>query len=287
MTTHVIGSNGHIGKRLLPHLDTVVKYSRSDAKDTIQIDLSDLSRFDFSRFSAGDFLIILAAISSLDLCEQNYAATYSVNVTGMRKLIDAALNNGANVLFFSSDAVNGNTGKAVFDENSIVSPFGKYAEMKFEIEQCFRANPNFKVFRLSYVFSIADKFTNHLLKSALSGKSFDAFSALYRNIVYIEDVVQAVVQLRRSFSKWDNCIFNISGGETLSRSQMAEIIKSEALSDLRINHVLPPSDFFETRVNIIATKSLYLSALLMREPTLFRQAVGTEFDRHNRSEGVF
>ena len=128
-----------------------------------------------------DFVVFLAAISSPDVCEKQYDFARAINVTGTAEFIENCIARGANVLFFSSDVVNGGTLPCSVDETYVGTPIGKYGEMKREIEQRFNGNPHFKVFRLSYVYSRQDKFSRYLDDCAAKGVCAEVFDALYRS----------------------------------------------------------------------------------------------------------
>jgi dTDP-4-dehydrorhamnose reductase len=149
--------------------------------------------------------------------------------------------------------------------------------MKYAIESQFFGNSYVKFFRLSYVFSNTDKFMNYLVSCAEKGECAKVFDALYRNVIYVDDIIDAVFKLRDSFSSWNNQLFNLSGNELLSRKNLAELYKSEVDPSLQYTIMMPDAEFFTARPNIIETKSLYLEALLGRKPMSIREAMRKEF----------
>ena len=230
------------------------------------------------KFDANDYVVLLAAISSPDICESQYELAYAVNVTGTGRLIDSALSVGAKVLFFSSDTVLGEA-RVAADENAPVNPLGAYAVMKCEIEQKYKAYNNFKVFRLSYVFSTADKFTSYIAQCSKTHTPAEVFNTLYRNVIYIDDVVDAIIALPNKFETYDNHLFHLVGNELLSRMDMAIILKEQVWSSLEVNTVDPPLGFFDRRPAVINTKSIYLQGLLGKQSASFKDAVKCEFGK--------
>lgn len=281
MKWHIIGSNSYIAKRLLRRLgssDTVVCYSRHPVSGEKLLDLTGFTKDSFVDLEPGDMVIVFAAISSPDECHKNYDASYYVNVVGTGALIEDSLACGARVLFLSSDAVIGST-KEEKDESMPVYPIGEYGQMKYFIEQQFSYHKNFKVFRLSYVLSKEDKFIKFLWKSAQQNMIPDVYDALFRNVVYLEDVIDAIVQLEKTFDSWDNSIFHICGPALLSRKNLAELYQHEVDPQLQFTVSIPPPSFFEARPNYIACKSLYLSQLLKRKPCKISDALKLEFQK--------
>lgn len=281
MKYHVVGSNGYIAKRLLQRLQTVqnvVSYSRHSGPDGISLDLANLKDTDFDQIEQGDYVVFLAAISSPDECQNHYEASYQVNVTGTKRFIAESLSRGARVLFFSSDVVVGAC-EEKRDESMPVNPVGEYGKMKYIIEQEFSSDTNFKVFRLSYVLSREDKFIKFLCKCTQENSIPDVYDALYRNVVYLEDVVDAIIALEKTFSEWSTPLFHISGPELLSRKDLAQIYQQVVDPSLKFTVSIPDSRFFDARPNTIAMTSLFFAKLLQREPTQVSRALQLEFKK--------
>ena len=283
MTIHIIGGNGYIARRITSNINresglflNVIKYDLSNHGDCVYFDLTSKQDVDSLKIGKSDFIVFLAAVSSPDICEDQYQFAYSVNVMGTSRLIDKALSAEAKVLFFSSDTVLGETCEAI-DENYSANPFGAYARMKYEIEEKYKTDKNFKVFRLSYVFSRTDKFTSYLINCAESCTTAEVYDSLYRNVIYIEDVIDAIIALYKTFEKHDNFLFHLAGGKLLSRVDMAETLKEEILTSLQITVKDTPPGFFDKRPPVINMKSLYLNGLLNRQTTSFKEAVKHEF----------
>ena len=278
-TWHIIGADGYIASCLLPRIPKnirVVTYTQSGAENSKKLELTDLMDRDFDGIKPGDYVVFLAAISSPDVCRDRYDFAYSINVTGTKKFIAECVARQANVLFFSSDVVIGATMTAA-DENVQPHPFGNYGAMKREIEEIFAHEKRVKVFRLSYVFSRQDKFMSYLNGCAQRGETADVFSALYRSVVYLGDVLDAILALADSFEAWENHIFHICGTQLLCRSDLAAIFQEKICPQLKYVTSVPDAAFFEARPNVIEAKSLYLQKLLHREPTKISDAVQLEY----------
>lgn len=281
MKIHVIGSTSYIAKRLLRRLDhrnDVICYARHGGPGVISLDLTDLNKSVFSQIDRGDFVVLLAAVSSPDECHIHYEASYQINVTGTKQFVEECLLRGARVLFFSSDVVVGACDVA-HDETMPVNPIGEYGQMKYAIEQAFSSHPNFKAFRLSYVLSKEDKFIKFLQKSSQNNEVPDVFDALYRNVVYLEDLIDGIIALEKTFTQWDTPIFHICGPELLSRKDLAQIYQQVVDPKLHFSVSVPGAAFFEARPNTIAIKSRYFSQLLQREPTKIAKALALEFKK--------
>lgn len=276
---HLIGSNGFIATRLQQRKipQPYLRYARGLNNYDVELDLTKPDQWDISKIHKGDFVVFLAANSSPDFCSEQPEKARMVNVNGTGQLIGKCLDLGAQVLFFSSDTVIGATDSPC-DETAEPHPFGAYAAMKREVELQFCREPGFKVFRLSYVFSREDKFFKYLASCLKIREKADVFDALYRNVIYIEDVIDAIIRLSETFDQWENSVFHLSGPELLSRKDMAEIFRTVVDNALDYSVRVPGQEFFAARPNRIETTSKYLKQLLGRCPTLFYDAVATEFN---------
>ena len=261
---HIVGANGYIGKQLCSKMDeqSIMYDCFSDIEDE-KCQKYDLVSSDNNAlgFNEGDVAILLAAISSPDICQNNYPLAYNVNVVGTSRFIDYCILKKVNVIFLSSDTVNGPT-NGVNDEHDEVNPFGNYAKMKYEIECKYRSSPFFKVLRLSYVLSTVDKFTSYLNKCISEKKEAEVFDGLYRNVIKIETVLEAIIKLALNFNFNDYYLVNVSGNQCLSRLDLAKWYKLKIDGRLEYREVEVPKEILKGRPNVISTKSLYLEKLL-------------------------
>jgi nucleoside-diphosphate-sugar epimerase len=109
-------------------------------------------QFDYRLISAGDIILLTAAISEPDVYAREPDRARAVNVLGTSTFIERAIVRGARVVFFSTDVVYGEAPIEI-DESASCNPVGAYAASKVEVEARFFGNPAFKSLRLSYVFS--------------------------------------------------------------------------------------------------------------------------------------
>lgn len=265
---HVIGASGYIGKKLedyfsLHSVKDLMLYSDIPDEKYIQLNLLDLRDETFEPFKKNDIVIFLAAISSPDVCENNYELAKSINIDGTVKFIDACIKKEVNVLFFSSDVVYGfNTG--VNDENTKPYPHGNYAKMKFYIEEKYKGNDHFKVFRLSYVLSEEDKFINYINQCIMNKTIPEVFNGFKRNVILIEDVLESVYNISQNFNIVKSSIINICGEDSLSRVDLANYFNRKQKFDYKIINI--PVQMLKSRPYTIITKSLYIEKILGRKP---------------------
>lgn len=262
---HIVGANGYIGTKLCAYLDNkgISFLCYSDVVDEKCTKL-DLINFDEKSITLkeNDIVVLLAAISSPDICQNNYELAYKVNVIGTSNLIDYCIKHKANVIFLSSDTVNGDTKDQEFDEYSKVNPFGNYAKMKYEIEERYMNNEHFKAIRLSYVLSNEDKFTSYLSQCVAKNEVAEVFDGFFRNVILLDTVLEAIYCLCCNFYFNDYYLVNASGLQNLSRKDLAEWYKIHINKKLMYNVIAVPDSLLKGRPNIIKTKSLFLEKLL-------------------------
>jgi len=244
--------------------------------DCLCLDLQHPEKFGFGQITPQDIIIHLASISSPDVCTNNREYAYQVNVKGTCYFIEGCLKKGARVLFFSSDTVYGCT-KAPFNEDSECNPVGEYGLMKYEVEKEFMRENRVKAFRLSYVFSRNDKFTQYLSKCANSNNIAEIFHPFYRSVVYLGDLLEAVIRMCTKWDFYPYNIVNICGVELISREDIAHLYKKIVSNNLKIKIVNPGESFFSARPESIFLVSKYFSKLLERKPKKIGTAITKEF----------
>lgn len=271
----IAGADGYIGRRIqekMPVKERIVLLSPVKADGYINLDLLDTSGFDYNLIGPGDAVVMLAAISSPDLCSSNFKMAFDVNVRGTINFIQGCLSRNARVLFFSSDTVYGNSPEENNEDILPDDPVGEYGRMKFLVERYFRGENGFKAFRLSYVFSWNDRYTSYL-RSCLENKSTaDIFDPFIRKAVYIEDLIGCVSGLTNNWDGFQNQYFNICGPEYLSRLDIANSF-SKYIGSLDINIIRPDESFFRARPSKINISTKYSEALLGRSFTRIEEAL--------------
>ena len=278
----VVGATGYIGKQLLSRArgnqSEVFGTTTTGGDGSLRLDLFNPLDFDYEIVDRDTTVLLTAAISSPDLCAREYDRAWAVNVTGITLFVEGVLARGAKVIFFSTDAVYGERVDFVNDY-SYFAPQGEYAVMKAEVEGRFSTEAGFKSVRLSYVFSLEDKFCKYLLDSVARGVEAELFHPFIRSIIYREDVVDGVFAL---VAKWDEIpenVINFGGPQLLSRIDFAKCLQRNVVPELKFKITEPSDDFFRNRPRVIAMRSELLQHLLGRSTCMLDKAVRLEFSR--------
>lgn len=260
----IFGASGYVGTHIRRYLnfDNCTFVSRNNKGD-INIDINKYDQFKNLLIDSQTTLILLSAISSPDFCLKNPQEAYLTNVISTSKLIDFTLEREGKVLFLSSDVVYGNK-DIVFKEESICNPIGNYAEMKRTIELKYIKEKNVKIIRPSYIFSKEDKFSKYLSNSAKKNNVVNIFHPLYRNVIFLDDLLEGILKLVENWNEIDYQIINFGGDKLLSRKDIAYFYKRYLYHNLKISISEPPLDFFDARPKSIEINSEKLNFVLGR-----------------------
>lgn len=275
----IAGCSGYIGANLYlkaAQNKKVIGLSRSGEGGLIKFDLCNPELFDYTSISENDVVIIASAISAPNICSDQFKYAHNINVVKMSYFINRIIASGGKAIFLSSDTVYG--GGKGFSEVSDINPVGEYAKMKQEVESMFLASGSFKSIRLSYVFSLADKFTSYLKACAFNKQVAEIFHPFCRSVVHRNDVVDGLIALASNWDAHPEHILNFGGPQVISRVDMASTIQKLALPNLIFEVIEPEPTFFTKRPQIIEMKSSLLADLLGRQPRSFNDAVAIEFN---------
>ena len=276
----IIGAHGYIGSRVLSEARKVTTILGTTSQETdssvrLRLDLAD--QFNYECIQKTDVILLTAAISAPDICSREHERAWAVNVTGTSLFISKVIDKGARVIFFSSDTVYGERADE-FDENAPPNPVGDYAVMKYAVESRFLGDTAFKTIRLSYIFSIEDKFTKYLCGCAERGEEAEIFHPFFRPVVHREDVVQGVIALALRWDEFPQSVINFGGPDVISRTEFAQRLTDCAFPSLLFRKIEPEPSFFANRPRVIQMRSPLLASLLGRPARSLRDAIQHEFN---------
>ncbi len=163
-----------------------------------------------------------AAITSVQLCEQDRELAYSVNVEGTRNVLEASAEVGAKFIYISTDLVYSGDG-SFFTEDTPPDPKSYYAQTKLEAEEVVKTYDNYIILRLALMYGWGNVFTNSFsdwLHTELRAKrKVKVFVDQFRSPIYAVDAVMAIDELISKDIR--NEIFNLGGSERISRYDFA------------------------------------------------------------------
>lgn len=263
----IAGADGYIGQRIVKTIQESQRMkllSPLKHENYIHFDLLDISGFNFNLIKPHDNVILLAGISSPDLCSSDFKRSFKINVNGTIEFINECLRQKARVLFFSSDMVYGNSQGRNDEDDPPRFPAGEYGIMKWIVEKHFLGVTGFKAFRLSYVFSWNDRFTQYLRSCFESKQPAEIFHPLVRRAVYIQDLVTCIINIFGRWDEYENQFFNICGPAYVSRIDIAEAF-CRHVGKIELKLVTPGIEFFSARPARIKITSKYSASLFSGE----------------------
>lgn len=224
----ILGADGYIGsyfyKKMTENGLSVIGTSRKKQnKELIYFDLinKDIDRVINAVTEQEKTAIFCIAESNIDRCFVNYKDAYHINVVLTKMVINALINNGFYVIFFSSDNVfNGICGN--YTESSKTDPVNAYGKMKREVEDYLIENwPEVCILRLAKVLSLKKERQNLLFdwENKIKQQEISCIRGNVLSVVYIEDVYRACII--SSQKKWGG-VFHIAGNQAYDRKELAK-----------------------------------------------------------------
>lgn len=286
MKIAIVGSSGYIAGYLIKkfkednNIEEILVIGRSEKAD-IFLDLNEPSKFDYKVLESIDYIIYTAAISGPDQCAKEYSTCWKVNVIGTQYFIEEAIKRNCNILFFSSDAVYGDSYHTIFTENSPTHATTAYGRMKKAIEDYFKSNLQFKSIRFSYVVSANDKFIKYCIACLEKNKVAEIFHPFYRNCIVVSDVVEIVNWLIKHWNEYEPKILNAAGSELISRIRIADEMNRLSGNKLHYTIVKPDDKFFENRPIYAQMKSIYINKLQILKNENFTEKIQKELENIN------
>lgn len=221
----VTGGRGFIGKRLLEVLSCdesiqVLTVGRNQSED-VSIDLSDSKLLEVLKDFKPNIVCHFASGSNIKRAEENKEKEYQSVVLNTKKILDALKELKAEkFIYLSSQAVYGDPSSLPADEDCKLNPDSYYGKCKKEAEELIKESGiNYSILRISSIYGpgqdfsksgVVAKFINKLSNNEqpVIFNSFESFI----DLIYIEDVVSAILKLIRS----ENCkksTYNLASGK--------------------------------------------------------------------------
>lgn len=165
--------------------------------------------------------IICIAESNIDRCHEYREEAYDINVVKTKKLVKALLENGFQVIYFSSDNVfDGTIGN--YTEESQTNPINEYGSMKDQMERyLLKYEPEVCILRISKVVSMKKEKQNVFSEwqEQIEKGFIRCIKGSYLSFVCIEDIYQVCLTVAERNM---HGLYNIVGDKAYSRAELAE-----------------------------------------------------------------
>jgi len=241
----VIGGSSYIGSHLCSHFKSknqlsTATYYKTPVKGMQFFDLKqpDIKYLDLD-FDEVKYAVICSAMSKVDECRKKKDLSESINVVGMKSLINQLFSMNIKPIFFSSDQVFDGK-KGTYVEEDIKKPVNVYGMQKKTIEDfLLHSDKPFMISRISKIFGLK-KGDSTLLTSwvedLLDDKVLHCAVDQVLSFTWVFDIVRSI---EISIQKDLNGCYNICNPEPLSRFDLARLIQSEL--NIKTGKILPCS----------------------------------------------
>lgn len=198
----ITGPTGFVASRMAQDLRAAYRVT---AMTHSELDITDPEAC--RRAVAGvkpDAVLHFAAISRIDVCDKDPALARRVNVVGTQNIARACQENGAALVYASSDQVyTGLTGEAPHREDEGLSPTNVYARTKVEAEQLAASLcERFYALRLTWMFDLPVRFcasslgvVGMCMRALLHGEPVRAAVNDHRGMTYVREVIENIPAL--------------------------------------------------------------------------------------------
>lgn len=251
-TVLVTGSSGGIGQVLVPFLidsgfkvvGLDIRKPNPDKEDPLNFEFIHGSILDSQEIliehaSKIDYVIHLAALSSLPECEENAANAFEVNFLGTVRLIQFFLNfDIKSFINASSSAVYEGANFYPFNESTKCLPYLVYPQTKFMVEnylQTQKITRNFPAISLRF-FNVIGPFqdysrvspplVNYLIREYSNNRRpiLHSDGNQERDYISVYDICTAI-QKAMSIRSSEKIVFNVCSGETLTVRDLDELVR--------------------------------------------------------------
>jgi len=196
MRVTIFGATGLLGRQLVSKwtADKIVGLGSKDADIRYPQQVSNAVRR-----TRPDWIVLAAAYTDVDGCENNRELAFDVNCRGAANVARAAKEHGARMLFLSSDYVFDGTRNTPYKVDDRRAPRSVYGQSKAEAEiQVSDIIPAACIVRTSWLFGEGGKcFPDTILKLASSRSEIDVVDDQRGCPTYAADLAQAIAQLCR------------------------------------------------------------------------------------------
>ncbi len=242
----LIGVDGFIGSYLYNYLIKSIDseflvfgtyYNYKVFKNCFYLDITSFQSIkNYLELEKPDYILLIAGIKDVKLCEKNYSLAFCLNTKPVKYFIkslnDLSLN--TKFIFFSSDYVfDGLSGN--YKDTDQQSPCTNYGKTKYLAEEILlNSNIDFKIIRTSAVMGKGGPYFEWLLKNLKNGESFEAYSNVFFTPTPINFLSEMILDIIKNYSQINNKVLHIVGERKMSRLEFALTLKKITLSNSKI-----------------------------------------------------
>jgi dTDP-4-dehydrorhamnose reductase len=225
--TLLITSTGLVGGTILSVLReqgsgaAQTYYPAADTPQGLPVDISDSDSVDALFGSVSPAVVILcAALTNVEFCQNNRDAAWKINVTGPQNVARACKKCGAKLVFFSSDYVfDGAAGP--YSETDAPHPISVYGESKLAAESFVRGLDDHLIIRTTVVYgqeALGKNFCYRLINTLKAGQQIRVPKDQIGSPTYARNLAEITLDLVKKGRKG---IYNVAGNDLADRFEFS------------------------------------------------------------------
>ena len=228
MKFFITGGSGLLGERLATIAsnddEIVLSHNSNPTKNTIKCDITDKNEVEkVINKNKPDTIVHCAAMTDVDLCEDEIDIAYRINSYGTRNMAQAAENIGAKIIYVSTDFVFDGD-KGYYSEDDEVNPLGIYAKSKYDGEvQLKKYSTNWAIARVSVLYGWHKKanFTTWVINQLRSNNSINIVTDQINSPTYADNAGEAIFEIAKQDK---NGIYHTAGNDRINRFDFTQKI---------------------------------------------------------------
>jgi len=241
----IIGTAGQVGGALLDILKKnkdfkVIGADKIKSKNSLSLNITKSKEINQAFQQIKPHIVILpAAFSNVNACEDRHTFTYDTNVKGVENIVRASKENLAKVVYISTAYIfDGKRGD--YKESDRPNPINFYAKTKLEAEKIIQRELNdYLIIRTNWVFDIGydqKNFIVYLLETLKKKQSVKVPYDQYGNPTLARNIAWTIEELIQKNKKG---IYHIVGRDKMNKYQWATRVAKYFNLDYKL--VLPVS----------------------------------------------
>lgn len=209
-------------------------------KTSTELDITDRLQVNtvFKSSEQFNYCINCAAYTAVDKAESEKEKAYSINVEGVKNLVEACRDNKVTLIHISTDFLFNGTASKPYSEDSITNPLNIYGKTKLEGEQAIeQVLINYFIIRTSWLYSeYSHNFLKTMLRLSRERTEIGVVGDQIGNPTYAKDLAETVLQLIVSRTT-SYGIYNYSNEGVVSWYDFAKEIFRLSGSNIKLNKI--------------------------------------------------
>ncbi|WP_303235966.1 dTDP-4-dehydrorhamnose reductase [Methanosphaera cuniculi] len=221
MKFFITGGSGLLGERLAtvadPDDELILSHNSNKTPDTVKCDITNHDEtYETIMKYDPDVIIHAAAMTNVDLCEDEIDQAYKINADATGNLAKIADENNMKIIYVSTDFVfDGKKGN--YKEDDATNPLGIYAKSKYDGEVQLKQNTdNYAIGRVSVLYGWHQRsnFTTWVIDELRKGNSINIVTDQINSPTYADNAAEALFKLAKSDKTG---VYHTAGNDLISR----------------------------------------------------------------------